>query len=65
MTHNIDKNAIIAIAGTVGIGKSSLTKTLAKQLNFKTSFENVNKTLIWINIMITLNDGVFTYKFSF
>lgn len=38
----IPNDAIITIAGTVGVGKSSLTKALAKRLNFKTSFEKVD-----------------------
>lgn len=40
--HNIDRNAVIAIAGTVGIGKSTLTEQLAKRLGFKTAFEQVD-----------------------
>ncbi len=39
--NNIKKDAVIAIAGTVGVGKSTLTKKLAQKLNFKTSFETV------------------------
>lgn len=38
-----NRNAIISIAGTVGVGKSSLTQKLAERLDFKTSFENVEK----------------------
>ena len=38
----IPQNAIITIAGTVGVGKSTLTQALADKLNFKTSFENVD-----------------------
>ncbi|GGB11654.1 deoxynucleoside kinase [Macrococcus hajekii] len=38
----IPNDAIITIAGTVGVGKSSLTKALAEKLNFKTSFEKVD-----------------------
>lgn len=40
--YNIPENAIITIAGTVGVGKSSLTRALAEKLNFKTSYENVD-----------------------
>ncbi len=39
---NIKPNTVIAIAGTVGVGKSTLTQKLAERLNFKTSFENVD-----------------------
>lgn len=38
----IPSNAIITIAGTVGVGKSSLTTALSERLNFKTSFEKVD-----------------------
>ncbi|WP_226671539.1 deoxynucleoside kinase [Metabacillus litoralis] len=40
--YNIPHNAVITIAGTVGVGKSTMTKTLAKELDFKTSFEKVD-----------------------
>ncbi|KHF39718.1 deoxynucleoside kinase [Halalkalibacter okhensis] len=40
--YNIPENAIITIAGTVGVGKSTMTKSLAKALGFHTSFENVD-----------------------
>ncbi|MDA1478404.1 deoxynucleoside kinase [Bacillus changyiensis] len=39
--HAIPKDAIITVAGTVGVGKSTLTKELAKKLDFKTSLEKV------------------------
>ena len=43
MTNKVIPNdAIITIAGTVGVGKSSLTQALSKRLNFKTSFEKVD-----------------------
>lgn len=38
----IPRDAIITIAGTVGIGKSTLTAALAERLGFRTSFENVD-----------------------
>lgn len=41
-SFNIPQDAIITIAGTVGVGKSTLTQALADKLNFKTSFENVD-----------------------
>lgn len=40
--YGIPDNAIITVAGTVGVGKSTLTAALAKSLQFKTSFERVN-----------------------
>jgi len=39
--YHIPENAIITVAGTVGVGKSTLTKALAAQLGFKTSMEQV------------------------
>ncbi|RPF54846.1 deoxynucleoside kinase [Abyssicoccus albus] len=39
---SLPNHTTITIAGTVGIGKSTLTKALANKLNFKTSFENVD-----------------------
>lgn len=38
----IPKNALITLAGTVGVGKSTLTKNLADALSFKASFEKVD-----------------------
>jgi deoxyadenosine/deoxycytidine kinase len=40
--YNIPKDAVITIAGTVGIGKSTITNALANALNFRTSFEKVD-----------------------
>ncbi|MFC0562070.1 deoxynucleoside kinase [Halalkalibacter alkalisediminis] len=40
--YNIPENAIITIAGTVGVGKSTMTRALANALGFHTSFENVD-----------------------
>lgn len=40
--YQIPNNAVITIAGTVGVGKSTLTTNLAKALNFRTSFEKVD-----------------------
>ncbi|MBY8914897.1 deoxyadenosine/deoxycytidine kinase [Bacillus sp. YC2] len=39
----IPNNSIITVAGTVGVGKSTLTKALAKRLGFKTSLEEVEE----------------------
>lgn len=41
-SYQIPENAIITVAGTVGVGKSTLTKALAAQLGFKTSMEKVD-----------------------
>ncbi|MEE1131036.1 MAG: deoxynucleoside kinase [Caryophanon sp.] len=40
--YNIPANAVITIAGTVGVGKSTMTKALAEALNFRTSYEKVD-----------------------
>jgi deoxyadenosine/deoxycytidine kinase len=40
--YNIPHNSVITIAGTVGVGKSTMTNALAGALNFKTSFEKVD-----------------------
>lgn len=40
--YGIPANAVITIAGTVGVGKSTMTKMLAEALHFKTSFEKVD-----------------------
>ena len=41
--YGIPNNAVITIAGTVGVGKSTMTQALADALNFRTSFENVDQ----------------------
>ncbi|HZG73783.1 MAG TPA: deoxynucleoside kinase [Chondromyces sp.] len=40
--YEIPKQTILTIAGTVGVGKSTLTRALADALNFRTSFEKVD-----------------------
>lgn len=40
--YQIPEDAVITIAGTVGIGKSTMTEALARALNFETSFEKVD-----------------------
>lgn len=40
--YQIRSNTVITIAGTVGVGKSTMTKALAEALNFRTSFEKVD-----------------------
>ena len=40
--YNIPNNAVITIAGTVGVGKSTMTNALADALQFRTSFEKVD-----------------------
>ncbi|WP_150266926.1 deoxynucleoside kinase [Paenibacillus tepidiphilus] len=41
-SYHIPDNAIITVAGTVGVGKSTLTASLAERLNFQTSLEQVD-----------------------
>lgn len=41
-TYNIPHDSIITVAGTVGVGKTTMTKTLAQALHFKTSIEKVD-----------------------
>lgn len=40
--YQIPNDSIIAVAGTVGIGKSTMAQALADRLNFKTSLERVD-----------------------
>ncbi len=40
--YNIPSNSVITIAGTVGVGKSTMTNALANALGFRTSFEKVD-----------------------
>ncbi|MBU8881449.1 deoxynucleoside kinase [Bacillus sp. FJAT-29790] len=40
--YEIPANAVITIAGTVGVGKSTMTNALANALKFRTSFEKVD-----------------------
>ncbi|OWA34082.1 deoxynucleoside kinase [Saccharibacillus sp. O16] len=40
--YSIPANALITVAGTVGVGKSTLTSALAGRLGFKTSLEKVD-----------------------
>ena len=40
--YNIPSDAIITIAGTVGVGKSTFTRILAEKLGFMTSYERVS-----------------------
>jgi deoxyadenosine/deoxycytidine kinase len=40
--YNIPSDAVLTIAGTVGVGKSTMTKALAEALGFRTSFEKVD-----------------------
>ncbi|WP_411954369.1 deoxynucleoside kinase [Alkalibacillus sp. S2W] len=39
--YGIPKNAVITVAGTVGVGKSTMTKALANKIGFRTSYEKV------------------------
>lgn len=40
--YGIPHDSVITIAGTVGVGKSTMTNALAEALNFRTSFEKVD-----------------------
>jgi deoxyadenosine/deoxycytidine kinase len=40
--YGIPQDAVITIAGTVGVGKSTMTNALANALGFRTSFEKVD-----------------------
>lgn len=40
--YNIPSDAVLTIAGTVGVGKSTMTNALAQALGFRTSFEKVD-----------------------
>lgn len=40
--YGIPGDAVITIAGTVGVGKSTMTNALANSLGFRTSFEKVD-----------------------
>lgn len=40
--YNIPSDALITVAGTVGVGKSTLTTALAERLGFRTSMEKVD-----------------------
>lgn len=40
--HQLKSNSLITLAGTVGVGKSTLTKSLADTLGFKAAFEKVD-----------------------
>ncbi|MBP3040978.1 deoxynucleoside kinase [Bacillaceae bacterium Marseille-Q3522] len=39
--YSIPRNVVITVAGTVGVGKSTMTRALADRLQFRTSFEKV------------------------
>ena len=41
--YGVPKNAVITIAGTVGVGKSTMTQALANALGFRTSLEKVDE----------------------
>ncbi len=40
--YDIPNDAVITIAGTVGVGKSTMTTALANALGYRTSFEKVD-----------------------
>ncbi|MFS0577522.1 deoxynucleoside kinase [Sporosarcina sp. 179-K 3D1 HS] len=41
--YHIPHNAIITVAGTVGVGKSTMVQALAEALDFRTSYEKVDQ----------------------
>ncbi|BAQ09460.1 deoxynucleoside kinase [Bacillus sp. OxB-1] len=41
--YNIPHNTVITVAGTVGVGKSTMAQALAEALGLRTSFEKVNE----------------------
>jgi deoxyadenosine/deoxycytidine kinase len=63
--YNIPHDSIITIAGTVGVGKSTMTHALANALKFKTSFEKVDTNPYLEKFMRILNVGAFICKFIF
>ncbi|MCR6110724.1 deoxynucleoside kinase [Bacillus sp. A301a_S52] len=42
LTHSVPPGALITLAGTVGVGKSTLTNVLSEALGFKPAFEKVD-----------------------
>ncbi|SER42072.1 deoxynucleoside kinase [Salipaludibacillus aurantiacus] len=42
INHRLPASALITLAGTVGVGKSTLTKALSEALGFKSAFEKVD-----------------------
>ncbi|PYZ94579.1 deoxynucleoside kinase [Salipaludibacillus keqinensis] len=42
INHNLNPQSLITLAGTVGVGKSTLTNVLADSLGFKSAFEKVD-----------------------
>ena len=60
--YQIPNNAIITIAGTVGVGKSTMTSSLANALGFRTSFEKVDTNPYLDKFMMILNVGAFICK---
>ncbi|WP_303966122.1 deoxynucleoside kinase [Sporosarcina ureae] len=40
-SHNIPKNSVFAVAGMVGVGKSTMAHAIAERLGFQESLENV------------------------
>lgn len=63
--YDIPNDAVITIAGTVGVGKSTMTTALANALGYRTSFEKVDSIHIWTSSMRTSLAGASTYKCTF
>ena len=62
--YDIPNDAVITIAGTVGVGKSTMTTALANALGIA-SFEKVDSNRIWTSSMLISHAGAFTYKCIF
>lgn len=63
--YNIPSRAVITIAGTVGVGKSTLTKALASALDFRASLEKVDNNPYLEKFYRDFKNGVFLCKFTF
>lgn len=63
--YEIPADSIITVAGTVGVGKSTMTRALAKALDFKTSFEKVDTNPYLENFYADFNRWSFHLQIYF
>ena len=63
--YDIPPQTVITIAGTVGVGKSTMTKALAEALNFRTSFEKVDTNPYLDKFYEDFENGAFIYRSTF